>query len=150
MKLFSGLIGWRANKQDTITTSTIEAKLLTLAQAAKESLYVSRLLKELVVSLEDKRIRIQYDNTQTIRLVTTEISTLQIKLRHVDIYNHWLRQEVSTQRIQVEYTKSAEMMADGLIKPLAKGKWDKFLVQLGLVDISEILKVRRLYKLNLE
>jgi len=57
---------------------------------------------------------------------------------------------VSAQRIQVEYTKSAEMMADGLTKPLAKGKWDKFLVQLGLVDISEMLKARRLYKLNLE
>jgi hypothetical protein len=44
MKLFGGLIGWRANKQDTVTTSTTEAKLLALAQAAKESIYVSRLL----------------------------------------------------------------------------------------------------------
>jgi hypothetical protein len=44
MKLFSGLIGWRANKQDTIITSTIKAKLLALAQAAKESIYVSKLL----------------------------------------------------------------------------------------------------------
>src|SRR5271157_240317 len=127
MKLFSGLIGWRANKQDTVTTSTTEAELLAFAQVAKESLYVSRLLKELAVSLEDKRIRIQCDNTQTIRLVTSEISTLQIKLRHVDIHNHWLRQEVSAQRIQVEYTKSAEMTADRLTKPLAKRKWDKFL-----------------------
>ena len=57
---------------------------------------------------------------------------------------------MSAQRIQVEYTKSAEMMADGLTKPLAKGKWDKFLVQLGLVDISEMLKARRLHELNLE
>ena len=55
---FGGLIGWRANKQDTVTTSTTEAELLALAQAAKESLYVSRLLTELSVKFEDKTIRI--------------------------------------------------------------------------------------------
>jgi hypothetical protein len=44
MKLFGGLIGWRANKQDTITTSITKAELLALAQAAKESMYVNKLL----------------------------------------------------------------------------------------------------------
>jgi hypothetical protein len=44
MKLFGGLIGWRANKQDIIITLIIEAELLALAQAAKESMYVSKLL----------------------------------------------------------------------------------------------------------
>jgi hypothetical protein len=44
MKLFGGLIGWRTNKQDTIITSTIEAELLALAQAVKESMYVNKLL----------------------------------------------------------------------------------------------------------
>jgi len=47
MKLFGGLIAWRANKQGTVTTSTTEAELLALSQAAKESLFVSRLLQEL-------------------------------------------------------------------------------------------------------
>jgi hypothetical protein len=44
MKLFGGLIGWRANKQDIVITLIIEAELLALAQTAKESMYVSRLL----------------------------------------------------------------------------------------------------------
>lgn len=132
MKLFGGLIGWRASKQDTVTTSTTEAELLSLAQAAKETLFVSRLLKELSVKLDDKSIKIECDNKQTINLVTAEIATLRTKLRHVDIHNHWLRQEVSTGRIRVEYTPSAEMMADGLTKALPVGKWRGFLDQLGL------------------
>src|SRR5271165_7353022 len=49
MKLFGGLIGWRANKQPTVTTSTTEAELLALSQAAKEALYVSWLIAELSV-----------------------------------------------------------------------------------------------------
>ena len=31
MKLFGGLIGWRANKQTTVTTLTMEAELLALS-----------------------------------------------------------------------------------------------------------------------
>jgi len=53
MKLFGGLIGWRANKQDTVTTSTTEAELLALSQAAKESIYISRLLEELTIQLDN-------------------------------------------------------------------------------------------------
>jgi hypothetical protein len=99
MKLFGSLIGWRANKQDTVTTSTTEAELLALSQAAKEGQYISRLLKELTVELDNHRIEIQCDNVQTIRLVTEEITKLQTKLRHVDVHNHWRRQEVSRGRI---------------------------------------------------
>jgi len=132
MKLFGGLIGWRASKQDTVTTSTTEAELLALSQAAKEALYVSRLITELSVRLDDQRIRIQCDNKQTIRLVTAEIALLQTKLRHVDIHNHWLRQEVSTRRITVEYTPSQDMLADGLTKVLRNNAFEIFVRQLGL------------------
>ncbi|KAL2138857.1 hypothetical protein VTI28DRAFT_6095 [Corynascus sepedonium] len=52
IKLFDGLIAWRANKQDTVTTSTTEAELLALLQAAKGGLFVARLLKELGVKLD--------------------------------------------------------------------------------------------------
>ena len=93
MKLIGGMIGWRANKQETVTTSTMEAELLALSQAAKEALFVSRLLKELQIGLDDHRIRIECDNKQTIRLVTEEIARLKTNLRHVDIHNHWLRSE---------------------------------------------------------
>ena len=98
IKLFGGLVGWRANKQDTVTTSTTEAGILALAQAVKESLFVSRLLAELTVRLDDYHIKIQCDNKQTIRLVTAEVATLQTRLRHVGIHNHWLRQELLTRR----------------------------------------------------
>jgi hypothetical protein len=67
---------------DTVTTSTTEAELLALSQAAKESLYISRLLQELEIQREDERIRTQCDNQQTIRLVASEIATLQTRLRH--------------------------------------------------------------------
>lgn len=143
ISLFGGLISWRANKQDTVTTSTTEAELLALSQAAKESLFVSRLLNELTIRLEDQQIHIQCDNAQTIRLVNAEIAQLQTKLRHVDIHNHWLRQEIANKRIRVTYVESKGMTADGLTKALPVGSWPTFLAQLGLIDVTDQIAKRR-------
>ncbi|KAM4058130.1 polyprotein [Hirsutella rhossiliensis] len=144
MKLFGGLIGWRANKQDTVTTSTTEAELLALSQTAKESIYMSRLIDELGVKLDASHIRIQCDNNQTIRLVNAEIAALKTKLRHVNIHNHWLRQEVANGTIEVTYTPSAELMADGLTKALQGPHFEAFVKQMGLEDVTSLLAGRSL------
>ncbi len=126
MKLFGGVIGWRTNKQDTVTTSTTEAELLALAQAAKEAMFISRLIKEPGVTLDDQQLRIQCDNQQTIGLVTKDITTLRTKLRHVNMHNHWLRQEVLNKTLKVEYVPTTDMIADGLTKALPREKWTTF------------------------
>jgi hypothetical protein len=134
IKLFGGLVTWRASKQDTVTTSTTEAELLALSQVAKEAIFTSRLLKELQINLSDPTITIKCDNKQTIRLVTEDVAKLQTKLRHVDIHHHWLRQEVTRKMIKVEYIPSDNMIADGFTKALPANKWANFLNQLGLVE----------------
>jgi hypothetical protein len=143
VKLFGGLIAWRANKQDTVTTSTTEAELLALSQTAKEGFYVSRMLKELGIEFDTPRITIECDNKQTIRLVTEELARLKTSLHHVDIHNRWLRQEHARQKIDVVYTESAKMMADGLTKALVQGAFERFREQIGLVDVREQLTERR-------
>ena len=132
IKLFGGLIGWRANKQDTVTTSTTEAELLALGQAAKEGLFLQRLLNELTIKLDKSYLLIDCDNQRTIHLVHSPITILTTKLRHVDIHHHWLRQEVQRGKIRVEYVQSDKMIADGLTKALPPGRWEVFLQQLGL------------------
>jgi hypothetical protein len=149
IKLFGGLIAWRASKQDTVTTSTTEAELLALSQVAKEAIFTSRLLEELQVTLSDPIITIKCDNTQTIRLVNEDVAKLQTKLRHVDIHHHWLRQEVTRKMIKVEYIPSDKMIADGFTKSLPANKWASFLDQLGLVERKEApLKEVELEKLQ--
>jgi hypothetical protein len=138
MKLFGGLIGWKTNKQDTVITSTTEAKFLALVQAAKETLFVSRLLYELVIKLDDHAVYIECDNKQTIKFVNAKLAFLKTKLRHVDIHNHWLRQEVQRGTITVNYIPSAQIMADGLTKPLPAAKWPAFLDQIGLIDTRNL------------
>ena len=132
LKLFGGPVAWRANKQDTVTTSSIEAELLVLSQTAKESIYLSHLLKALSIEL-DEPLAIECDNRQMIR-VLAESAKLQTKLRHINIHSHWLRQEVQRGSITLTWQESKKMMADGLTKALSRGLFDRFTDMIGLVD----------------
>ena len=149
MKLFGGTIDWKASKQATVTTSSTEAELLSLSQAARESMFVMRLITELTVKLDSDRITIQCDNQQTIRLIHTELAKLNTRLRHVDIHNHWLRQEAAEERIQVAYVKTKENVADGLTKALQQQTFLNFVRLVGLVDISHRLQ-NEMDPLNIE
>ena len=63
-------------------------KLLALSQAAHEEIYIRRLLKELQVKLDDKKIIIQCNNQQTLRLIIAEIRRLNTKFKYINIHNH--------------------------------------------------------------
>jgi hypothetical protein len=117
----------------------LQVQFLTSIRLLKTTLalFVSRLVRELDVRLDDHRIRIECDNKQTIRLITAEVATLRTKLQHVDIHNHWLRQEFRRGTIDVAYTKSAEMMADGLTKALYGDAFQRFREQMGLENVVE-------------
>jgi len=63
IKYFGSIIAWRANKQDTVTTSTTEAELLALSQAAKEGLFEQRLLRNLGIEPQISHLNIFYVST---------------------------------------------------------------------------------------
>jgi hypothetical protein len=110
--------------------------------------YIKRLLDELTIELDDHRIRIECDNMQTIRLVNEEISRLQTKLRHVDIHNHWVRQEAREGRIAVDYTPTRQIFANGLTKSIPPREFENFLKQVNLVDITSKITERRTEELQ--
>ena len=138
-KLFGGPIDWRSTKQKTVTTSTTEAELLALTAVAKETQFWKRFFSTIYLDL-DHDISIACDNQQTLGLLDKESPLLSTKLRHINIHNHWLRQEVQQGRIKTQWIPTAEMPADGLTKSLPRQRHEKFVQQLGLVDISDRLK----------
>jgi hypothetical protein len=97
-KLFEGPVDWRASKQRTVTTSTTEAELLALSSAAKEAIWWKRFFKSIDLEL-DHDLVLQCDNKQTVGVLQKDSNLIQTKLRHIDIHNHWLQQEVRDARI---------------------------------------------------
>ena len=57
---------------------------------------------------------------QTIRLLRQDTLKLDTKLRYIDVYQHWLRQEVQDKKINVRWVPIDKMPADGLTKILPR------------------------------
>jgi hypothetical protein len=74
-----------------MSTSITETKLLVMLHVEKEFLWWMHLFEKLEFS-SDHQMTLYNDNTQIIRLLTSEISKIDIKLRHVDVTQCWLRE----------------------------------------------------------
>ena len=74
---------------------------------------------------------------QTIRLLTRENLRLDTKLRHIDIHQHWLRQEVKCGHIALKWTPSAQMLADGFTKALPTQRHRLFVKNLRMIDLNQ-------------
>jgi hypothetical protein len=139
MTLFNGPVVWKAGLQDTVTTSTTEAEILSLERTAKESYALDRLLRD--ISLDLGPLKIYCDNLQSIRLVVEDNQRITTKLRHVDIQNMWLKQEFKKGRFLVEYLQTDQMPADGLTKALSRSKFEHFRSMLNLIDIKREVSI---------
>jgi hypothetical protein len=137
-KLFGGPTDWHSGKQKTVTTSSTEAELLALSRAAKETIWWRRLFNQISFN-PGHELTVHCDNQQTIRLLTQEAQKLDTKLRHIDIHQHWLRQEVQARRLRIKWIPTSDMPADGFTKALSRQRHERFIKQLNLIDIKPLL-----------
>jgi hypothetical protein len=71
------------------------------------------------------------------RTMKKETPQLATKLRHIDIHQHWLQQEVQNGNIHIDWINANGMPADGLTKTLPRQNREIFVRQLGLVSIKD-------------
>ncbi|KAF4413571.1 Retrovirus-related Pol polyprotein from transposon TNT [Colletotrichum fructicola Nara gc5] len=139
MMLFGGPIAWKSSKQRRVVTSSTEAELVALTQATKEYLATIRLVKELQLELDDDFI-MQCDNQQTLRLLTMENPQQNSRLRHININNLWLRQELQIGVIKYHWIKTNEIVADGTTKTLPPQKQSLYIAQLRMTDVQSYIE----------
>ena len=121
IQLYRGPIDWKALKQATVTTSSTEAELLALSETSRQTLWWKRFFT--TIEFDTKQlIVVHYNNTQTLNLINAEVLRLITRLKHIDIYSCWLRQEVQNQNITTRWIPTASMLADGLTKALPTQK----------------------------
>ncbi len=137
-KLFDDLIDWAARKQVIISTSITEIELLAMLHADKKFIWWIHLFEKLRFNSDQKMI-IYNDNLQIIRLLTSEIAKMNIKLRHVDIAQCWLRQSMQQEKIDVNYLLTVHMMIDEMMKLLSSQRHKQFIQQLRLMNVKSLM-----------
>jgi hypothetical protein len=112
---------------------------LALSYVGREVEFMARILKAIRFDPEHQ-LTIDCDNQQTVRLVTSEAPAISTKLRHVDIHQFWLRQEVQAGAYNVQWVPTGEMPADGLTKPLSRQTHEAFVDMLGMRDVRHLVE----------
>ena len=75
-----------------------------------------------------------------LHLIQAEIDKLSIKLKHVNIQNHWLHQEYQWYYIIIYYVDIKSMITDNLTKVLSLNSHCQFLDQMNLINIQDCLQ----------
>src|SRR5216683_2606408 len=124
-----GVVSWSSRKQELITLSTAEAEYVAATHAAKEALWLRRLLFELFPSLETPTI-LFCDNQATLRLI--EDDNYRARTKHIDKRYHFIRKVMQNGALQLIYCPTDNMAVDILTKALPKWKATFHASTLGL------------------
>ena len=153
--IFAGRpVSWVSRKQKSVTTSTTEAEYIALSICAKEGLWISQLLRDLgltifignylkrVSIIEDKAYeaasptQIKGDNQAALALVGNKY--IHNRSKYIDVNYHNIRDLYERNLITVSFVPSADIVADGLTKPLIKDKHKTFKQQLGITTSGSL------------
>ena len=96
---------------------------------ACQALWLNASLEELKLKLEGI-MTLMVDNKSTINLAKNLVAHGRSK--HIETMFHFLRDQVSKGKLQLEFCKSQDQFVDALNKSLKKDKFEKLRTELGL------------------
>lgn len=128
----SAVVSWSSKLQPTVALSTCEAEYIGQSNAAKEAIWLRRLLDEIrPEDMDEPKATIIFcDNQGAIALAKNP--QFHSRMKHVEIQHNFVREKVSDGAIQLEYVNTESQVADGLTKALDKGRFERFRKAIGL------------------
>jgi hypothetical protein len=122
-------VSWASCKQELVTLSTAKAEYVAATHAAKESIWLRRLI-EPFFEPSSTPTTLHCDNQAAIHLATDD--NYHARTKHIDIRFHFIRQTISDGHVDIKYCPTQDMTADILTKALPKYKVALHLQNLGI------------------
>jgi hypothetical protein len=114
-----GPISWASRRQTVTALSTSEAELIALSSAAKELVWLRKLLFGLGISVTEPT-PIFEDNQAAIKIASN--SGLSARTKHIRVRDFYVRELVTTGDVILHYCTSRSQLADMFTKPLPAEK----------------------------
>ena len=111
-----GTISWSSRKQELIVLSTAKAEYIAAMHAAKEGIWLQKLISELYADVVITPLVLYCDNQAALMLATT--NNYHAWTKHIDIHFHFIRHSVETGVFKLIYCPTDDMVADILTKAL--------------------------------
>ncbi|KAK8631789.1 hypothetical protein V6N13_028568 [Hibiscus sabdariffa] len=134
-RLNGGAVSWKSSKQDTVADSTIEAEYITASEAAKEAVWIKKIVKELgvVPSISDA-LELYCNNNGAIAQAKEPKSHQRSK--HILRRFHLIREIVDQGDVEICKVHTDDNIANPLTKPLSQQKHDCHTESLGIRYVS--------------
>jgi hypothetical protein len=116
MFLLNGPISWSSRRQRLTALSTTEAEIYALAEAAKEAVWISNLLKDMTLMSPDASVKMMEDNAACHAIVNGVKAPTRTK--HLAVRIGFVRDIIGDKVIAVERCPTTAMLADPLTKAL--------------------------------
>jgi hypothetical protein len=118
--LGGGAVSWSSRVQPTVALSTAEAEYMAAASAAKEALWLRKLMGDLGVKSTGP-VLICCDSQAAIKLLINPVVSTRSK--HIDVLHHFARERVARREVQFEYCRTECMIADCFTKVVSEHKF---------------------------
>jgi hypothetical protein len=130
-----GTVSHTSKRQQTVAQSTTEAEYYALAKAVSEALWLQQIMKQMMYSRNDiQAVKIYSDNQSSLSLA--ENPEFHQRTKHIDVKHHFIREHIENGSIDLWYVETANMVADGMTKPLPAAQHEKFIQQLQMKIIK--------------
>lgn len=130
-QLSGASISWSSSKQSCVALSTAEAEYVALSGATQEAAWLKNLLGDLNYNVEGP-MTIFEDNTAAICIANDALCNR--KTKHIDLKFHYIRDQISCNKIQLRHCRSEDMIADVLTKGVTHEKFVRMRKLLGVVS----------------
>lgn len=127
--LNGGAITWYSKKQSHVALSTAEAEYSSMANAAREAIWLRNLLSELGHP-QGGATTLHGDNQSA--LAIAKQAQYHQRSKHFDTRNHFIRDCAKNGTIDLKYCPTAEMTADIFTKALTRVKHEHHSESLGM------------------
>ena len=128
-----GAVSWMSKQQSTTATSSTHAEYVAAAEAAKELVWLRRLLSELREPTYGPTT-LYIDNRAADLLARNPVNHAATK--HIDVRYHFIRECIADGSVNLSLIGSNDMMADIMTKSLVWTKHDRFCLMLGMESIE--------------
>ena len=125
----AGPVYWKSKKQSLVALSSTEAEFINLTPAGQSAIWLAKILEE--AGCPQKTPFILFTDSANAQQIALNPENAA-RTRHIDIRYKWIQDRVRKGDFKLQHVLTAEMIADGLTKPLGKEKFAQFVKMIGV------------------
>jgi hypothetical protein len=126
------LISWTSKKQNSVSTSTAEAKYVAAGSCCAQVLWMRNQLLD--YDLQLSKVPIYCDNTSAITNANNTV--LHSKTKHIEIRYHFISYHVMNGDVELHFVPTEYQLPDLFTKPLDETRFNLLTSKLGMLNID--------------